>query len=59
MNILKDDIFSREFTISKDGLIIMYPHYDLAPYASGMPEFVIPWNVIEKFLKYDILSLLK
>ncbi len=59
MIILKDDIFSREFTISKDGLIIMYPHYELAPYVLGMPEFVIPWNVIEKYLKYDILSFLK
>ena len=28
----------------KDGIIVTYQQYEIAPYAAGMPSFVIPYN---------------
>ena len=28
---------------SKDGVVVVYQQYEIAPYAAGMPTFVIPW----------------
>lgn len=50
----QDNIFKRAFLIRKEGLVVKYPLYEIAPYASGMPEFVIDWGRVRKYLKLDI-----
>lgn len=47
----RDSIFERSFLIKKEGLLIKYPSYEIAPYASGMPEFLIDWGKVERYLK--------
>ncbi|MDD4389507.1 MAG: DUF3298 and DUF4163 domain-containing protein [Eubacteriales bacterium] len=32
------------FYLSSEGPVIYYQQYDIAPYASGILEFVLPWN---------------
>lgn len=32
------------YYLNNDGIIIYYQQYDIAPYASGIPEFLIPYN---------------
>ncbi|MBP3716113.1 MAG: DUF3298 domain-containing protein [Paludibacteraceae bacterium] len=36
---------------SKKGLVIHYTQYEIAPYACGQPEFVVPFATARKFLK--------
>ena len=31
-------------SFGKDGIIVTYQQYEIAPYAAGMPSFVIPYN---------------
>ena len=35
---IKDD---QDFYVSKDGIVIYFQSYDIAPYATGIPEFII------------------
>jgi len=35
------------FYLTEEGLVIFYQLYEIAPYASGIQEFVIPWNLLE------------
>jgi hypothetical protein len=35
---------------SPEGLVFIYNTYEIAPYAAGSTEIVIPWNKIEKIL---------
>jgi hypothetical protein len=32
------------FYLSKDGVVIYFQQYDIAPYATGMPSFTIPYG---------------
>lgn len=42
---LIDQNFKEEnFYLTEDGLVIYYQQYDIAPYSSGIPEFVIPYS---------------
>ncbi|WP_370456695.1 RsiV family protein [Fusobacterium sp. IOR10] len=34
-----------------DKLIVTYPHYTLAPYSTGMPEFIFSKEEMKKYLK--------
>ncbi len=35
---------ANSFYITKEGLVIFYQQYDIAPYAAGIPTFVIPYG---------------
>lgn len=32
------------FYLSKAGPVIYYQQYDIAPYSSGLPQFILPWG---------------
>ena len=36
----------KQFYITKDGIVIYYQQYDIAPYATGIPTFLIPREVL-------------
>jgi hypothetical protein len=38
------------YMCSPEGLVFIYNTYEIAPYAAGSTEIVIPWNKIEKIL---------
>ena len=35
---------NQDFYIEKDGLVVYFQRYDIAPYYVGIPKFKIPWN---------------
>ena len=41
-----------EFYIKDDDLIIYYQSYEIAPYATGLPEFKVPIKLFENNFKY-------
>ncbi|MBO7561493.1 MAG: DUF3298 domain-containing protein [Bacteroidales bacterium] len=43
----------------KDGLLFSYQEYEIAAYAAGAPEFVVPYAEIEKYLTPTAADLLK
>ena len=42
--LLRNNFHAENFYITPAGLVIYYQQYDIAPYASGIPEFVIPFR---------------
>ena len=44
---------------SKDGLVFTYQQYEIAPYAAGMPSFVIPIDKLEPYLTDEARALLR
>lgn len=42
---------------TKEGLSFIYQQYEIAPYAAGMPNFVIPYDKVRPFLTKDAQSL--
>lgn len=40
-------INEEDFYITDAGLVIFYQQYDIAPYATGICEFVIPWHLFD------------
>lgn len=51
--ILKDNIFNRNFLMEATALTFIYPHYEIAPYATGMPMFSIEWQKIKQYIIYE------
>lgn len=39
-----------EPSLSADGVVFLYQQYEIAPYAAGMPSFVVPYDKISGFL---------
>lgn len=39
-----------EPSLSADGVVFLYQQYEIAPYAFGMPSFVVPYDKISEFL---------
>ena len=39
-----------EPSLSSDGVVFLYQQYEIAPYAAGMPSFVVPYDKISGFL---------
>ncbi len=37
-------VLTKNFLLSKDGLAFCYNHYEIAPYAMGITELLIPWT---------------
>lgn len=44
---------------TKDGVTFMYQQYEIAPYSSGMPNCVIPFDTIKPYLTDQALSLIE
>ena len=42
----------QDFYIDKDGIVIVFQLYDIAPYASGIKEFHIPFSAVQDGLLY-------
>lgn len=45
---------NQEFYLDKNGLVVYFPLYEIAPYYVGIPKFIIPYKDIEPYLKIDI-----
>lgn len=41
-----------DFYLTQNELVVYFQLYEIAPYAFGMPEFKIPYSLLEKGLKY-------
>ncbi|MGC8820616.1 MAG: DUF3298 and DUF4163 domain-containing protein [Fervidobacterium sp.] len=52
--VFSKDISTMRFVISKEGITFIFDQYELAPYSTGMPEFVLPWSILDGFLKINI-----
>jgi hypothetical protein len=44
------------FYLTDEGFVIYYQPYDIAPYAAGLPEFLIPYDQLAGILRSDILD---
>lgn len=44
---------------AEDGILFVYQQYEIAPYALGMPDFVIPFADVAPFLTPEAKALLK
>lgn len=42
------------WALTDDGLIIIFPEYQVAPYAAGTLDILIPYGDIKDFITYDI-----
>lgn len=45
--LVRENFNSENFYLEKDGIIIYYQQYEIAPYASGIRTFLIPYTWIE------------
>lgn len=45
--------------LTEEGVVFCYQQYEIAPYAAGMPAFVIPYEKIRPFLTDEALTILK
>lgn len=48
---IKDE---QDFYLDKEGLVVYFQLYEIAPYSSGIKEFKIPYADIEKGLKFKL-----
>jgi hypothetical protein len=46
--------FNQNFYLDKDNLVVYFSEYAIAPYASGRPEFKIPYSIFPSGLKSDV-----
>lgn len=44
---------NQSFHLTKDGIIIYFSPYEIAPYSTGMPEFLIPYYKLDKIIHYS------
>lgn len=50
---------NQKFYIQDDNIVIYFELYEIAPYAAGIPEFLVNYNVISHILKYEYIDILK
>ena len=43
------------YALTRDGMVIKYPAYSIAPYAQGEPEISIPYSELRGILKPELL----
>ncbi|MEW6281491.1 MAG: DUF3298 and DUF4163 domain-containing protein, partial [Candidatus Eremiobacterota bacterium] len=48
----KEEMFPVTLPTEK-GLLIVFPPYQVAPYAAGLPEVTVPWSVLSGLIKPD------
>lgn len=46
----------QNFYFTEEGLVIAFEKYEIAPGAAGLPEFLIPYELIENMLKPNIIK---
>ncbi|MGL4912122.1 MAG: DUF3298 and DUF4163 domain-containing protein [Romboutsia sp.] len=44
---------NQDFYIDKDGIVVYFGLYEIAPYYVGIPKFKMTWNEFEKYLNYN------
>ena len=44
---------ANEFSISSKGIVFSYNQYEIGPYAAGMPEVIVPYNLISELFAKD------
>jgi len=44
---------------TKDGIVLSYGQYEIAPYAEGMPAFVIPYGEAKELLKVSAVEVIE
>ena len=44
VQLVNDNFKVNNFYLSKEGVVIFFQHYDIAPYAAGIPTFTIPFG---------------
>lgn len=44
--LVKDNFKAGSFYLTKEGVVIYFQQYDIAPYAVGLPEFLIPYTPV-------------
>lgn len=44
---------------TKDGIVIVYAQYEIAPYAAGMPEITIPYDIAKALLTDEAAALIE
>lgn len=42
--LVRENFKANQFYLSKEGVVIYFQQYDIAPYASGIPTFVLPYG---------------
>ena len=47
-DITVDYIHEESFYLTQDGVVVYYQLYEIAPYSSGIPQFLVPWEVLGK-----------
>lgn len=45
--------------LGEDGVVFTYQPYEIAPYAAGMPSFIVPYDKIKPFMTVTALNLIK
>jgi hypothetical protein len=40
-----------QFYLTEEGIVYYFPPYDIAPYAAGVPSFLIPFSAMEDILE--------
>ncbi len=43
-NLVRENFKSNNFYLTKEGIVIYFQQYDIAPYAAGLPTFLIPYG---------------
>ena len=49
----------QKFYIQDDNIVVYFDLYDIAPYAAGIPEFIINVNKINHILKPEYKEIFK
>jgi hypothetical protein len=50
---------SENFFINEEGMCLNWAPYEIAPYAAGSIEILLPWKTIRPLLKHDAMELLE
>ena len=50
---------AENFFISEEGMCLIWAPYEIAPYAAGSIEILLPWKMIRPLLKHDAMELLE
>jgi len=54
-----EPVITENFFISQEGMGLNWAPYEIAPYAAGSIEIVLPWKTIRPLLKHDAMELLE
>lgn len=50
---------SNTISFAKEGVKFTYQQYEIAPYAAGMPEAIVPYDLIKPYVKADCLQFMQ